>query len=57
VGKLGRFVLIPESMHRPLRQRMVLLKSAGPAAEAFYDFVRGPEARRIFDRYGFVLPR
>jgi molybdate transport system substrate-binding protein len=57
VGQRGRFVLIPESMHRPLRQRMVLLKSAGPAAKAFYGFVKGAEARRIFDRYGFVLPR
>ena len=57
VGRLGRFVLIPDSMHRPLRQRMVLLKSAGPAAKAFYGFVKGAEARRIFDRYGFVLPR
>jgi molybdate transport system substrate-binding protein len=57
VGRLGRFVLIPEWMHRPLRQRMVLLKTAGPTAEAFYAFVRGADARRIFDRYGFVLPR
>lgn len=57
VGRLGRFVLIPESMHRPLRQRMVLLKSAGPSAGAFYAFVKSAEARRIFDRYGFVLPR
>lgn len=56
VGQRGRFVLIPESMHRPLRQRMVLLKTAGPAAEAFYGFVKGAEARRVFDRYGFVLP-
>ena len=57
VGRFGRFVLIPESMHRPLRQRMVLLKSAGPTAGAFYAFVKSAEARRIFDRYGFVLPR
>jgi molybdate transport system substrate-binding protein len=57
VGGRGRFVLIPESMHRPLRQRMVLLKNAGAVAEAFYEFVRGAEARRMFDRYGFVLPR
>jgi molybdate transport system substrate-binding protein len=57
VGRLGRFVLVPESMHRPLRQRMVLLKTAGPTAEAFYAFVKGAHARRIFDRYGFVLPR
>jgi molybdate transport system substrate-binding protein len=57
VAKAGRYVLIPESTHKPLRQRMVLLKGAGPTAEAFYAFVKGAEARRIFDRYGFVLPR
>lgn len=57
VGRLGRFVLIPESMHRSLRQRMVLLKGAGSTAQAFYAFVKGVEARRILDRYGFLLPR
>lgn len=57
IRRLGRFVLIPESMHRPLRQRMALLRTAGPTAEAFYAFVKGADARRIFDRYGFVLPR
>jgi molybdate transport system substrate-binding protein len=57
VAKAGRYVLIPESTHKPLRQRMVLLKGAGPTAEAFYAFVKGAEARRIFDRYGFVRPR
>lgn len=57
VGRLGRYVLIPESMHQPLRQRMVLLKGAGKTAEAFFAFVKGAEARRIFDRYGFALPR
>lgn len=57
VGGRGRFALIPESMHRPLRQRMVLLRGAGPTAEAFYAFLKGAEARTILDRYGFSLPR
>jgi molybdate transport system substrate-binding protein len=57
VAKLGRYVLIPESMHKPLRQRMVLLKGAGPTAAEFYAFVKGRAARRILDRYGFALPR
>jgi molybdate transport system substrate-binding protein len=57
LARAGRFVLIPESMHGPLRQRMVLLKGAGPTAEAFFAFVKGPAARRTLDRYGFVLPR
>jgi molybdate transport system substrate-binding protein len=57
VARLGRYVLIPESAHTPLRQRMVLLKRAGPTAAEFYAFVKSPAARRVLDRYGFALPR
>jgi molybdate transport system substrate-binding protein len=35
---------------------MVLLKSAGGVATAFYWFLQKPAAREIFIRYGFVLP-
>lgn len=56
VAPLGDFALIPEDWHEPLNQRMVLLRGAGPVAEAFYDYVNGPAARAILERYGFVLP-
>lgn len=56
VGAKGKYVLIPESAHKPLRQRMVLLKGADAVAERFYAFVKGPQARAILDRYGFTLP-
>ena len=56
VAKLGRYVLIPEDLHQPLRQRMVLVKSAGETARAFYRYLQEPPARAIFKRYGFVLP-
>ena len=56
VGERGTFELIPDEWHEPLRQRMVLLNDAGPVAEAFYDFVAGPEGRAIMERYGFTLP-
>ncbi len=52
----GRYVAIPESLHRPLRQRMVLTRKAGATARAFYAFAQGPAARAIFKRYGFYLP-
>jgi molybdate transport system substrate-binding protein len=52
----GDFALIAASWHPPLRQRMVLLKSAGPVARAFYAYLQGPEARAVFRRFGFVLP-
>jgi molybdate transport system substrate-binding protein len=35
---------------------MVLLKGAGEAARAFYDYMQKPAARELLKRYGFVLP-
>jgi molybdate transport system substrate-binding protein len=51
----GTFALIPASDHPPLRQRMVLLKRAGPIVERFYDYLQQPAARAILGRYGFSL--
>lgn len=56
IRDLGTFELIPEDWHQPLRQRMALLKGAGPVAEAFYSYINSAEARAIMERYGFVLP-
>lgn len=58
VAKLGIFALIPTDRHvgEPLRQRMVLLNTAGETARAFYQYLQAPHAREIFSRYGFVLP-
>lgn len=53
----GTYALIPEEDHAPLRQRMVLLKRAGAAAERFYAFLQTAGARRTFERYGFALPK
>ena len=56
VGGLGNYVLIPSEWHKPLRQRMVLMKGAGETAQAFYGYLQAPAARVIFQKYGFVLP-
>jgi molybdate transport system substrate-binding protein len=56
IAALGSFALLPEAMHPPLRQRMVLLQRAGETARAFYAFVQEAEARAVLRRYGFVLP-
>jgi molybdate transport system substrate-binding protein len=58
VARLGSFAPIPAELHagEPLRQRMVLLSSAGDTARAFYAYLGQPEAREIFVRYGFTLP-
>jgi molybdate transport system substrate-binding protein len=49
----GKFAVIPEADHEPLRQRMVLMKNATPAAIAFYEYVRSEKARTIFKKYGY----
>ncbi|MBM3594760.1 MAG: molybdate ABC transporter substrate-binding protein [Alphaproteobacteria bacterium] len=52
----GTHALIPENWHQPLRQRMALLRGAGPEAETFYRFIQTPSARAIMQRYGFSVP-
>lgn len=52
----GRYALIPEGDHPPLRQRMVLLKRAGPVAQRFYEYLQGETARAIFDAHGYWVP-
>ncbi len=57
VAKTGRFALIPEDWHQPLRQRMVLVKGAPLQARAFYDYLSTPAAQAILVRYGFAMPK
>ncbi len=56
VSKLGSYVLLPENLHAPLRQRMVLVKGAGETARAFYAWLQQPAAQKILEHYGFVPP-
>ncbi len=56
IAKLGEFALIPESMHKPLKQRMVLMKRAPPTLRAFYVYLGTPAAQAIMVRYGFAMP-
>ncbi|MBI4472300.1 MAG: molybdate ABC transporter substrate-binding protein [Acidobacteria bacterium] len=36
-----------------LQQGAIILKRAGPAAREFFEWLRGPSARKIFEKYGF----
>lgn len=49
----SEYVLIPDTWHAPLRQRMVLTHQAGAVATAFYEWLQQPEAQAIFHTYGF----
>jgi molybdate transport system substrate-binding protein len=55
---LGEFRLIDATDHAPLRQGFIITKrgAAHPTARSFADFILGPEAKRIFQKYGFVVP-
>jgi len=57
ISRLSRVLPIDQSRHQPIRQRMVLLKSAGGIARLFYDFLSEPEAQAIFQRRGFEVPQ
>jgi len=47
--------LVPASLHRPILQDAVLLRTgaANEAARAFLAFLKGPQARAIIERYGY----
>ena len=52
----GACALIPDADHPPLRQRMVLLKRSGAAAERFYDYLQTAPARAMFLKHGYSPP-
>lgn len=56
LARQGDYVLLPETLHNQLRQRMVLTTKAGEAAAMFYKYLQEPAARAILRKYGFVLP-
>jgi len=56
VNRQGRYALLPEHLHAPLRQRMVLIKRAGATARAFYAYLQQPPARKILEQWGFAVP-
>jgi molybdate transport system substrate-binding protein len=56
LARQGDHVLLPETLHNPLRQRMVLTRQAGETAAMFYEYLKQTPARAILKRYGFVLP-
>ena len=57
IKEQGSFVLLPETLHQPLRQRMVLMKQAGKTVRTFYSYLQQTKARTLFEQYGFVLPK
>ena len=49
-------VLIPDSLHKPLKQKMALIKNTAPSAKDFYFYLREPKSKQVMRRYGFIAP-
>jgi molybdate transport system substrate-binding protein len=52
----GKYALVPQTDHPPLRQRMVLLKQATPIVEQFYAYMHGAAARAVLIKNGYEVP-
>jgi len=54
----GSLWIIPKSYYHPIEQQAVLLKRAenNQVAKAFFEYLKSPQARNIFEKYGFSLP-
>lgn len=51
--------VVPQDLYEPIRQDAVLLIKGenNPAATAFLEFLKGPEAGAIIEKYGYALDR
>jgi molybdate transport system substrate-binding protein len=56
--KSGSGWIIPESLHSPIQQDLVLLQrgKANPAAQQLIEFLRSENAKAVIRAYGYVLP-
>jgi molybdate transport system substrate-binding protein len=54
----GQYWLPPQDMYSPLNQGAVILKRAenNPVAQAFMDYLRSDEGRKIIEKYGYSAP-
>jgi len=52
------FIEIDKKLYKPINQGMVILKDSKSKSEVklFYDFILSDDARKIFQRYGYILP-
>jgi molybdate transport system substrate-binding protein len=56
VQSQSNYVLIPDHLHKPLRQKMALIKNTAPSAKDFYLYLQEPKSKQVMVRYGFVAP-
>lgn len=49
-------VLIPDSLHKPLKQKMALVKNNVASANDFYQYLLEPKSKQVMVRFGFSAP-
>ena len=49
-------MVIPDSLHKPLNQKMALLRNNSASAKDFYFYLQEPKSRQVMARYGFIAP-
>ncbi|MFM8632118.1 MAG: substrate-binding domain-containing protein, partial [Betaproteobacteria bacterium] len=56
--KSGSGWIIPESLHSPIQQDLVLLQrgKANPAAQQLIEFLLSENAKAVIRAYGYALP-
>lgn len=56
----GRWIEIPPETYDPIQQTAVILKKRGniklPVVQKFFNFIFSSDARKIFKKYGYMLP-
>ena len=54
----GRWVLIPEDLHKPLNQALAVISGTRhePEARRFAAFINSTKGRPVMRKYGFILP-
>jgi molybdate transport system substrate-binding protein len=54
----GSLWIIPKNYYTPIEQQAVLLKRAenNAAAKKFFNYLKSPHARNIFEKYGYSVP-
>lgn len=55
----GQWWVVPQADYAPIDQSAILLKPGEnkAVAKAYLDFLRGPEARTVIEKYGYTNPR
>lgn len=56
VARDADHLLIPENLHEPIRQRMVLIKNPPQSVVDFYNYLQSPHAKAIIKAHGYTAP-